>query len=158
MSASISYTFSPTTTIASSQANQNFSDIVDYLNNTACVTGMVTMWAGAIGSIPTGWQLCNGSGGAPDLRDRFIVGAGNSYSIGNSGGSNNKNIAHTHSFSGTTSGRANYNFQRVSNNYDSTTNENPDHNHTYSGNTSSGGSASLDIRPPYYSLAFIYKT
>lgn len=49
-------------------------------------TGVIVMWSGAIGSIPAGWALCNGSNGTPDLRDRFIVGAGSSYSIGDTGG------------------------------------------------------------------------
>lgn len=39
------------------------------------VTGMIMMWSGSIASIPTGWLLCNGSSGTPDLRNRFIVGA-----------------------------------------------------------------------------------
>jgi hypothetical protein len=40
------------------------------------------MWSGAIASIPTGYVLCNGSNGTPDLRDKFVVGAGNSYVVG----------------------------------------------------------------------------
>ena len=39
------------------------------------VTGMIMMWSGTIATIPTGWLLCNGSSGTPDLRNRFIVGA-----------------------------------------------------------------------------------
>ena len=38
-------------------------------------SGVITMWSGTIATIPSGWLLCNGSGGTPDLRDRFIVGA-----------------------------------------------------------------------------------
>lgn len=53
----------------------------------AFVTGMIMMWSGSIASIPSGWALCNGSGGTPDLRDRFIVGAGNTYAVGATGGS-----------------------------------------------------------------------
>ena len=45
------------------------------------------MWSGSSSNIPSGWLLCNGSNGTPDLRDRFIVGAGNSYPVGNTGGS-----------------------------------------------------------------------
>jgi len=37
--------------------------------------GVITMWSGTIATIPTGWLLCNGSSGTPDLRNRFIVGA-----------------------------------------------------------------------------------
>jgi len=37
--------------------------------------GGIIMWSGTIAAIPTGWALCNGSNGTPDLRDRFIIGA-----------------------------------------------------------------------------------
>jgi hypothetical protein len=52
----------------------------------AVPAGGIIMWSGSIGSIPTGYVLCNGSNGTPDLRDRFVVGAGNTYSVGNNGG------------------------------------------------------------------------
>lgn len=39
------------------------------------VKGMILMWSGQINEIPTGWALCNGENGTPDLRDRFIMGA-----------------------------------------------------------------------------------
>lgn len=41
----------------------------------AFVTGMIMMWSGTIATIPSGWVLCNGSSGTPDLRNRFIIGA-----------------------------------------------------------------------------------
>ena len=72
----------------------------------AFVSGMIIMWGGSTSSIPSGWVLCNGSNSTPDLRDRFIVGAGNSYSVSNTGGSSNTTLStshlpsHTHSFSG----------------------------------------------------------
>ena len=60
-------------------------------------TGAIIMWSGATTSIPSGWALCNGqtvaksdgSGNVtvPDLRDRFIVGAGNTYAVAATGGS-----------------------------------------------------------------------
>lgn len=50
--------------------------------------GEVRLWSGSTGSIPTGWHLCDGTTGTPDLRDRFIVGAGGSYSVGLTGGIN----------------------------------------------------------------------
>jgi len=41
----------------------------------AIPTGVITMWSGTIATIPSGWLLCNGSSGTPDLRNRFIIGA-----------------------------------------------------------------------------------
>jgi len=55
--------------------------------SSAFTTGMILLWSGAIGSIPSGFYLCNGANGTPDLRDRFIVGAGGSYSVAQTGGS-----------------------------------------------------------------------
>ena len=67
-------------------------------------SGIIAVWSGAEGAIPSGWYLCNGSNGTPDLRNRFIVGAGSgsSYSIGNTGGSDTVTLstsqipAHSH--------------------------------------------------------------
>ena len=79
----------------------------------AFITGMIILWSGSIASIPSGWALCNGTGGTPDLRDRFIVGAGNTYAVDATGGATSVTLstanlpAHTHTFSGTgTSGNA----------------------------------------------------
>ncbi|MDF1498571.1 MAG: hypothetical protein P1P85_04445 [Patescibacteria group bacterium] len=53
----------------------------------AIPSGVITMWYGSIASIPAGWQLCNGSGGTPDLRARFIRGAPAGFDPGTTGGS-----------------------------------------------------------------------
>ena len=50
-------------------------------------SGMIMIWSGSVGSIPTGWVLCNGANSTPDLRDKFVVGAGSTYAVGNTGGS-----------------------------------------------------------------------
>ena len=34
------------------------------------------VWCGSISAIPDGWKLCDGSNGTPDLRNRFVIGAG----------------------------------------------------------------------------------
>jgi hypothetical protein len=47
-----------------------------FVGEGAFVTGMIVMWSGAVNQIPIGWALCNGMNGTPDLRARFIVGAG----------------------------------------------------------------------------------
>lgn len=49
--------------------------------------GIISMWAGAVDAVPSGWALCDGKNGTPNLKDRFIVGAGQSYGVGNTGGS-----------------------------------------------------------------------
>ena len=61
-------------------------------------TGAIMMWSGAIADIPSGWALCNGQNGTPNLQARFIVGAGSSivmddsigyqYAVGQTGGHN----------------------------------------------------------------------
>ena len=51
--------------------------------------GGIIMWSGSATAVPAGWHLCDGSSGTPDLRGRFIVGAGASgsaYAVGNAGG------------------------------------------------------------------------
>ena len=59
--------------------------------------GGIIMWSGSIANIPTGWQLCNGSNGTPNLIDRFIVGAGSGYAVAATGGSANAVVvSHTH--------------------------------------------------------------
>ena len=35
----------------------------------------IIIWSGSVATIPDGWQLCDGTGGTPDLRDRFVMGA-----------------------------------------------------------------------------------
>jgi hypothetical protein len=64
--------------------------------------GGIFLWSGSIGSIPAGYVLCNGSNGTPDLRDRFVVGAGSSYAVDATGGSANAIVvSHTHSATST---------------------------------------------------------
>jgi len=65
--------------------------------------GAILLWNGSVGSIPAGWYLCNGSNGTPDLRDRFVVGAGSSYAVNATGGSANAIlVSHDHTYSGNT--------------------------------------------------------
>ena len=53
----------------------------------AVMVGMIVMWSGAVADIPFGWALCNGENGTPDLRDRFVVGAGGKFNLQARGGS-----------------------------------------------------------------------
>ena len=68
-------------------------------------SGIITLWSGASDAVPTGWALCDGQNGTPDLRNRFIVGAGSTYAVGATGGSNTVTLttaqmpSHTHNAS-----------------------------------------------------------
>ena len=73
-------------------------------------SGGIIMWSGAIGSLPEGWALCDGANGTPDLRNRFVVGAGSTYSVGATGGADSVTLTaaqmptHNHSASTATAG------------------------------------------------------
>ena len=60
-------------------------------------SGGIIIWSGAANAIPSGWLLCNGSNGTPDLRNRFVVGAGSTYAVSATGGSADAIVvSHTH--------------------------------------------------------------
>lgn len=77
----------------------------------------IVMWGGIVADIPTNWQLCNGQNGTPDLRDRFVVGAGNQYTPRQIGGNASITLtetqipAHVHTFTiaGNTAGAGTHN-------------------------------------------------
>ena len=69
--------------------------------------GGIIMWSGLEVNIPVGWYLCNGTNSTPDLRNRFVIGAGtgSSYAIGDTGGSANAVVvSHTHTTTVTDAG------------------------------------------------------
>lgn len=82
--------------------------------------GMIILWAGSSGSIPPGWALCNGSNGTPDLRNRFVVGAGQTYSVNATGGAT----------SVATSGGGSHNHGGSTGSHQLTTAEMPSHFHS----------------------------
>jgi hypothetical protein len=67
-------------------------------------SGIIMMWSGSSVTIPYGWYLCDGNNGTPNLKDRFVVGAGNTYAVGAIGGSADATlVSHSHTASSTTS-------------------------------------------------------
>lgn len=108
-------------------------------------TGIITLWVGAIVDIPEGWALCDGNNGTPDLRNRFIVGAGDTYDPGDNGGNNN----HDHNF--TTDGHS----HTLGAGVDLATG--PAFDSTTTPNNDTGTTDSESNLPPYYALAFIMK-
>ncbi len=69
---------------------------VPYALNCGIPIGVIVMWSGSADQIPEGWALCDGNNGTPDLRDRFVVGAGNEYTAGNTGGIKENDLSHKH--------------------------------------------------------------
>ena len=61
----------------------------DQIINSGTPSGIIAWWSGSEASIPSGWVLCDGiNAGTPNLRNRFVVGAGSHYNRGDPGGSN----------------------------------------------------------------------
>ena len=154
--------------------------------NYTFVAGMIVIWNGAANAIPTGWALCDGNNGTPNLVAKFIIGAAGSgsYQPGYTGGEATKTLgtanlpSHTHTSGTLTTSNNTHNHtwdrQDVSidagyrpwpaNNNDcsrttANTGDNT-HSHTISGNTGDQGGTmgqSFSILPPYYALCYIMK-
>jgi len=110
------------------------------------ISGIIVIWSGAIVNIPTGWVICDGNNGTPDLRNNFVVGAGDTYAVNANGGA----VNHTHGFTGdghTHDFAAGLEIS-AGTDYESTTDMS-----NAAGTTDAGSSL-----PPYYALAYIMKT
>ena len=71
-------------------------------------TGGIILWSGAIAQIPSGWALCDGSNSTPDLTDRFVIGAGNTHAVDDTGGTSTPTtaISGAHKHTGNTGAHA----------------------------------------------------
>jgi len=59
--------------------------------------GGIILWSGSKTSVPSGWHMCDGTSGTPNLKGRFVVGAGTTYDVNETGGSANATlVAHKH--------------------------------------------------------------
>jgi microcystin-dependent protein len=154
-----------------------------YLNAYIFASGIIGFWKGTIASIPTGWVFCNGANGTPDFRDKMLIGAGNTYAVGDTGGGATATLAltnmpsHTHgvgslddagggSHSHTIPVTSTGTFGTVAS-YSGTSTElsqrslgsSGAHTHSWTGLSASNGSAeAFSILNPYFALAPIMKS
>lgn len=122
----------------------------------------IICWAGNVNEIPVGWHLCDGTYGTPDLRDKFIIGAGKTYSPNETGGNNfiDKFVGKTGNMlligSGTgeendINGPLEFDKTIADSNDNDINDTNPSHIHTFS------TLSKVDNRPAFYALAYIMK-
>ena len=64
----------------------NISGIPSSASVISVPSGAILVWSGAVSAVPSGYVLCNGQNGTPNLQDSFVVGAGNSFSVSSTGG------------------------------------------------------------------------
>jgi hypothetical protein len=145
----------------------------------AVPSGGIILWSGSTGSVPSGWYLCDGTNGTPDLRNSFIVGAGNTYAVGATGGTADAIVvSHTHTATSTSvvtdpghhhmsQGNAAPNGGGAGAVYSSGSGNQPGYATTdattgitvatTTTNASAGVSGTGQNLPPYYALAYIMK-
>ena len=123
------------------------------------VSGMIIMWNSTVASIPTGFVLCDGNHGTPDLRGRFVVGhhpSNGDYDVDDTGGEESVTLtvnqipAHTHTYVDQ--------YVAINNGYRPWPANNNDCAARDVNSGSTGGGQSHENRPPYYALCYIMKT
>ena len=111
------------------------------LESAVIPSGVIWMWSGSVATIPAGWALCNGASGTPDLRDRFVIGAGGSRAPGATGGaaSATTSVEGSHSHGAATGGTALTTAQIPSHTHAGTTSTGGSHDHTFQTGTGGAG-------------------
>ena len=139
----------------------------------AIPSGGIILWSGSTGSVPSGWYLCDGTNGTPDLRNSFIVGAGNTYAVGATGGTADAIVvSHTHTATSTVTDPGHvHSYTKNTGSPNNAAGSVPDYISQASANTASattgitvattnaaaGVSGTGQNLPPYYALAYIQK-
>ena len=130
--------------------------------------GGIVMWSGSASNIPDGWKLCNGSNNTPDLRNRFIVGAGDEYGVGHTGGqkqvtlTTNEMPRHYHEYVGDDQLRniesgCSTLMRYTSTRYDADSRTGGNYYSGVFGTSYAGSGQAHENRPPYYALCFIMR-
>ena len=98
--------------------------------------GVIVLWSGAVATIPAAWALCDGNNGTPDLRNSFVVGAGDTYAPDDTGGAAALDLAHTHD-----SGTLNTDSDQHTHSPGSLETDPDSHDHTVDAGATAAGSA-----------------
>lgn len=134
-------------------------------SSSAFISGMVILWSGSADNVPSGWALCNGENGTPDLRDKFVVGAGLTYQVGSEGGearhvlTKDEMPSHSHAIKSDINNSAYNQTWPAWTEY--TTGWTQQANSTETAPTytqTAGGDTAHNNLPPYYALCYIMKT
>ena len=161
---------SPTATAGTSTLQIASTAFVQTAANSAFPSGGIIMWSGAVSAIPLGWVLCNGTAGTPNLQNKFVLGAGDTYAVAATGGSANAvAVNHSHTSSVTDPGHLHgIDFQAVAAgaSYGSATSGSSAGTQTDSATTGisitvnplTGEAGTNKNLPPYFALCYIYKT
>lgn len=163
--ASPALTGTPTAPTATAGTNNTQIATTAFVQANGVPIGGIIMWGGLIVDIPSGWQLCDGTNGTPNLRDRFVVGAGSTYATGASGGSKDAIVPiHTHAISdpGHTHLVENYagvsgGTPQINASTSATAGERTGVSTTGISVASTGEDTTNKNLPPYYALAFIQR-
>lgn len=143
--------------------------------------GTITIWTQNTGDIPSGWALCDGGNGTPNLLGKFVKGvSGASSSPGSGGGqaaytlSESQMSSHSHGGSTNSSGSHNHGIRTRTGTSSSssgyarpvdwpnrssstgTNSRNTSHSHSMTMNPT-GGSSSIDNIPSYMEVCYIMK-
>jgi hypothetical protein len=126
---------------------QDFTYIQSTEANAAIIpAGLISLWSGSVATIPSGWALCDGTNGTPNLKDRFILCSGTLSSPGVTGGV----ILHGHSVTGGLGGGLS------AGNVLANVAPAGTFGVSFTG-ALSGSTSNVNALPPWYSLAYIMK-
>jgi len=163
------------TALAGTNSNQLATTaFVTTAADAAFPSGGIIIWSGSSAAIPTGWYLCDGNNSTPDLRNRFVVGAGSTYNVNDTGGSTDAVLVeHTHTATVTDPGHTHawgYTTETDDDGTGGSYNEftvkpgtdtrNPIQSNTTGitvANSTEGESATNANLPPYFALCYIMK-
>lgn len=160
-------TFTGTPTAPTAVAGTNTTQLATtaFVTANSVPSGAILLWSGSVASIPTGFVICDGNNSTPDLRNRFVVGADDTYDVDDTGGSADAVVvSHTHTITDPGHNHTVPNSGSQNNSFDSGTTVGNDTQGTSGTATtgisidSAGVSGTNANLPPYYALAYIMKT